>query len=89
MVVTHVVSCGHVWPESLGRKMSLTFECVYLNMCCVLCVGGAAAARRRRRWAAAGVGAMRQWERGWERGVSVCLFVTICHCSKYAFIVVR
>ena len=32
---------------------------------------------------------MRQWERGRERGVSVCLFVTFCHCSKYAFTVVR
>ena len=27
------------------------------------------------RWAR-GFGAMRQWERGWERGVGVCLFVT-------------
>ena len=68
MVVTHVVSCGHVWPESLGRKMLLTFECVHLNMCCVLRVGGAAAARRRRCWWARVFGAVRQWERGRERG---------------------
>ena len=40
------------------------------------------------RWAR-GFGAMRQWERERERGVSVCLFVTFCHCSKYAFTVVR
>ena len=31
---------------------------------------------------------VRQWERGRER-VSVCLFVTLCHLSKYSCIVVR
>ena len=60
MVVTHVVSCGHVWPESLGRKMSLTFECVYLNMCCVLAAlrrRGGGGVGRRRVWRDASVGA--------------------------------
>ena len=31
---------------------------------------------------------VRQWERGRER-VSVCLFVTLCHLSKYSCIIVR
>ena len=30
---------------------------------------------------------VRQWERGRER-VSVCLFVTLCHLSKYSCIIV-
>ena len=47
--------------------------------------GGAAAWRRR----VPGVWReVRQWERGRER-VSVCLFVTLCHLSKYSCIVVR
>ena len=41
---------------------------------CVSEVGGAAA---------------RGWERGWERDCECVLFVTVCHCNKYAFIVVR
>ena len=47
--------------------------------------GGAAAAAPRgaRVWRE-----VRQWERGRER-VSVCLFVTLCHLSKYSCIVVR
>ncbi len=49
---------------------------------------GVGAARRAAAGEREGVGAGRQWERGWER-VSVCLFVTFSHGSKYAFIVVR
>ena len=59
-----------------------------------MCDVGVAALRRcvvvaaaRRRWAR-GFGAGRQWERGRER-VSVCLFVTFSHLSKYSCIVVR
>ena len=58
-------------------------------MCVVGCgARGVGAARRAAAGEREGFGAGRQWERGWER-VSVCLFVTFSHGSKYAFIVVR
>ena len=58
-------------------------------MCAVGCgARGVGAARRAAAGEREGFGAGRQWERGWER-VSVCLFVTFSHGSKYAFIVVR
>ena len=58
-------------------------------MCVVGCgARGVGAARRAAAGEREGFGAGRQWERGWER-VSVYLFVTFSHGSKYAFIVVR
>jgi hypothetical protein len=64
-------------------------------MCAVGCgARGVGAARRAAAGEREGFGAGRQWERGWERVRSVCLFVTFSsHGSKcipvYAFIVVR
>ena len=78
-----------VWVESLCVGFGVGYVNVYLNARGGLWLTRVALARcGGSRWARR-FGAMRQWERGWERGVSVCLFVTFCHCSKYAFIVVR
>ena len=82
-------SCGGT------ESLCVLFVVGYLNVlfeCARRAVDGAGGVGAPRcggsRWAR-GFGAMRQWERGRERGVSVCLFVTFCHCSKYAFTVVR
>ena len=78
-----------VWVESLCVGFGVGHVNVNLNARGGLWLTRVALARcGGSRWAQR-FGAMRQWERGWERGVSVCLFVTFCHCSKYAFIVVR
>jgi hypothetical protein len=82
--VTHVVSCVLVWGRiPLCGICRWIFECVDLNVRCGRWTSRAAAAVGARVWRVASVGARA------GAGVSVCLFVTICHCSKYAFIVVR
>ena len=54
------------------------------------CARGARGVRAGCARASEGGGALaRGWERGWERDCERVLFVTICHCNKYAFIVVR
>ena len=87
MDVTHAMACGHVWAESLCGG----FVVGNLNVCRGLLAACAAAW-----WRCGGGGAdgrqglareVRQWERGRER-VSVCLFVTLCHLSKYSCIIV-
>ena len=78
-----------VWVESLCVGFGVGYVNVYLNARGGLWLTRVALARcGGSRWARR-FGAMRQWERGWERGVSVCLFVTFCHFNKYAFTVVR
>ena len=78
-----------VWVESLCVGFGVGDLNVNLNVRGGLWLTRVALARcGGSRWAYR-FGAMRQWERGWERGVSVCLFVTFCHCNKYAFTVVR
>lgn len=64
---------------------------VNLNVCRGLLAACAAAWWRRGGGGAEGrlglAREVRQWERGRER-VSVCLFVTLCHLSKYSCIIV-
>ena len=65
--------------------------CVDVARWCGVVVGGdARGVRAGCARASEGGGALaRGWERGWERDCECVLFVTVCHCNKYAFIVVR
>ena len=66
------------------------FCVVVVRWCGVVVGGGARGMRAGCARASEGGGALaRVWERGWERDCERVLFVTICHCNKYAFIVVR
>ena len=91
MDVTHAVACGHVWGRiPLWGIYCCAFECD-LNVCRGLVAACAAAWWRRGSGGAEGrqglAREVHQWERGRER-VSVCLFVTLCHLSKYSCIIV-
>ena len=83
--VTHVWVAG-VRAESLclvlaGLNVAHAVECRWR---CARCV---ALASRRRAGGCEGLALCVSGSAGGS--VGECLFVTICHCSKYAFIVVR